>query len=73
MFFEREIFGSLFEQTLRESQLAKFASRLVSMDQAGERIKEKLAETIVSKQQVIHRIQNKKQLDGLIGTIWQTQ
>jgi hypothetical protein len=43
------------------------------MDQAGERIKEKLAETIVSKQQVIHRIQNKKQLDGLIGTIWQTQ
>ena len=36
--FETQIFASLFDQSIRESQLAKFASRILAMDRAEQNI-----------------------------------
>jgi ATP synthase F1 gamma subunit len=60
-FFEKEIFSSIFEQTIRDSQLAKFASRLVSLDTASENIKKKLTRMVFDAQRLKHREKNKKQ------------
>ncbi len=69
-FFEIQIFDSIFEQTIRESQLAKFASRLVSMDEAEQRISDKLKETLLVKQKIIHATQNKKQQNIIASAMW---
>lgn len=62
-FFEKQIFASIFEQTVRESQLAKIASRLTTLDQASENINKKLALVTEEKNRSLHRQQNKKQLE----------
>lgn len=63
VFFEAEIFSSIFEQTIFESQLAKFASRMTSLEIRVEKIKELLGQIDLEKEKVKHRIMNKKQLD----------
>lgn len=68
MFFETEIFASLFEQTVRESQLAKFASRVLAMDRASENIKENLTKLNFRKLRIAHRVANRKQLESLAST-----
>lgn len=65
MFFEKEMFSSVFEQTIRESQLAKFASRMLAMDTAGERIRETLENTKTVNLKLTHSLINKKQLEYL--------
>ncbi len=60
VFFETEMFTSLFEQTISEGQLAKFASRMISMDKAGEKIKDELDKAKIDKMRVMHSIANKK-------------
>lgn len=70
-FFEAEIFSSIFEQTIFESQLAKFASRMTSLEIRVEKIKELLKLIEIEKQKVKHRIMNKKQLDTLSSiSLW---
>ena len=70
-FFEAEIFSSIFEQTIFESQLAKFASRMTSLEIRVEKIKELLKQIDIEKQKVKHRIMNKKQLDVLSSiSLW---
>ena len=64
-FFETEIFASLFAQSIRESQLAKFASRILAMDQASQNIKERLSFLNVENLKIIHRIGNRKQLNSM--------
>lgn len=64
-FFESEIFASQFEQTLRESQLAKFASRMIAMQQASENIKDHLKKLHLSKLKIHHLTSNKQQLQTL--------
>lgn len=68
MFFETEIFASFFDQSIRESQLAKLASRIVSMDKATENIKDNLKIMNNKRLKLIHDDQAKKQL-GLISTV----
>lgn len=68
MFFETEIFASLFEQTVRESQLAKFASRVMAMDRATENINNNLKKLSFEKLRVAHRAVNRKQLNSLAPT-----
>lgn len=65
IFFETEIFASLFEQTVRESELARFASRMISMQQAEQNINKYL--TFLKLQQVRfnHAEANKKQLNSI--------
>lgn len=68
MFFETEIFASFFDQSIRESQLAKLASRIVSMDKATENIKDRLKDLNNQRLKIIHGDIAKKQL-GLISAI----
>lgn len=67
MFFETEIFGSLFEQVVRESALAKFASRVMAMNRADGNIKEELKRLLLEKTRINHRTLNRKQLNSLIS------
>ena len=61
-FFEKQIFASIFEQTMRESQLAKTASRLTTLDKASENIEKELVKATSLRNRNIHYEQNKKQL-----------
>ncbi len=61
-FFEQEIFASIFEQTMKESQLAKFAARIVTLDSSTENIKKRLDQMLYEKNKLIHSEENKKQL-----------
>lgn len=67
IFFEKEIFASLLDQTIRESQLAKFAARIMALDRAGENIKEELKKLNLLASRVRHVTQNKKQNDSLVS------
>lgn len=71
IFFETQIFGSLFEQDLRESQLAKFASRILAMDKASENIKNHLKTLSLQKLRLVHKLENKDQL-GLLSSVYHT-
>ncbi len=61
-FFEQEIFASIFEQTVKESQLAKFAARIVTLDTSTENIRKRLDQMIYEKNKLVHHENNKKQL-----------
>lgn len=69
MFFESEIFASLFEQVVRESQLAKFASRVLAMDRADENTKEEIERLSFDKNRLKHRALNRKQLNTLASLV----
>ncbi|MCL4353973.1 F0F1 ATP synthase subunit gamma [Patescibacteria group bacterium] len=70
-FFETEIFTSIFEQTMHESQLAKFASRMITLDKSIENIKEELRKVEFERRIINHRSMNQKQLEQLSGlTLW---
>ena len=62
-FFEKEIFGSIFKQTILESELAKFAARMVALDLASDDIKKKLKQTVFQKNRIKHQENNKRQLE----------
>lgn len=68
-FFETEIFASIFDQAVRESELAKLASRAYAMDQAEQNITKDISKKKLQRLKVIHRIENKKQLDALSSVI----
>lgn len=60
-FFEKEIFSAIFEQTIKDSQLAKFGARLVTLDNASENIRKRLNYAIFEATRQRHREKNKKQ------------
>lgn len=62
-FFEKEIVGSIFEQTLMESQLAKFASRMVALDTASENTKNRLKIINLQKERIRHQDLNRNQVE----------
>ena len=70
-FFETEIFASLLEQVFHESRLAKLASRMVLLDRATLNIDTAIQKMSFQRQQVRHRIYNRKQLDQVSGAgLW---
>lgn len=69
-FFESQMFSSLMQQTLEESSLAKFASRLLSMDRADENIRVDLKKLKLQKLKEMHLKVNKKQLELLNTVNW---
>lgn len=70
-FFETEIFASMFEETVNESHLAKFASRLISLDKAVGNVKDGLTKAQYLRRVVFHRSMNRKQLEALSGiSLW---
>ena len=70
-FFEAEIFASIFEQTVHESQLSKNASRMLLLDNASQNIKDSLKKTEMRLRVLKHREVNTKQLNALTGiSLW---
>ena len=69
IFFETEIFSSLFEQTISESRLAKYASRIIAMDQASENTKNVIKKLKFEALVAQHRFFNRRQLNQL-PAIW---
>jgi len=69
MFFETEIFASLFEQVVRESLLAKYASRVMAMDKADQNINKSLGNLEFVQRRLWHKINNRKQLNRLSNVL----
>lgn len=59
--FEKEIFSSIFEQTIREYNLAKFASRMNALEAATDNTRDKLKQMLLQKERIRHQAMNKKQ------------
>lgn len=71
IFFEEQIFTSIIEQALKESELAKFASRMITLDAATENVKAALKKVDLKKRLFHHRDQNKRQQELLLGmSLW---
>jgi ATP synthase F1 gamma subunit len=68
-FFETEIFATNFEQVIRESQLAKFASRVLAMDRADQNTKEEIKRLFFDKNRLKHRAINKKLLNAISSVV----
>lgn len=64
-FFEKEIFGSIFEQTTQEAKLSKTASRMVTLDNASQNVKRKLEELRRSERIFKHELMNKDQVNAM--------
>lgn len=64
VFFEKEIFASIISQTIKESELAKYAARMIALDSSIGSIKKSLTRVQNQGRFVKHRIQNKKQLES---------
>ena len=62
-FFEKEIFKTIFEQTIFESELAKFAARMLALDASSGNTKNKVKELLFQKEQFRHQQINRKQLE----------
>lgn len=70
-FFETQIFSSLFKQTVHESQLARFASRIKAMEAALERIEEQQTTLYNKRKRTVKRLENRNQLERLSGmSLW---
>jgi len=65
MFFETQIFASLFDQANRESQLAKYASRILAMDKANVNIEKRLKAIKIERLKLTHSVENRKQTEIL--------
>ena len=71
MTFESKIFGSLIEQTIEESQLAKNSSRIMSMQEASDNIAENIKKEKIAFLRMRHRVHNQKRLNSLSGmSLW---
>lgn len=70
-FFENQILGALFEQSIYESDLSKFASRMISLDLATVNIGNKLKQSYFTNKKVTHKKLNSKQVTLLSGiSMW---
>ena len=69
--FEGQVLTSIFEQTLHESQLAKFASRMSNLDQAMDNIGKRLNRIDIEELRLRHWLQNRKQQARMGGlSLW---
>lgn len=64
-FFEKQIFSSILDQTFTESDLARYAARMILLDRAMEKIGNRLKEVDLQKLLATHRVLNKKQIETL--------
>ncbi len=67
-FFESEILASVFEQSLHESSLSKFAARMINLDRAVVNISDSLKLAQFNSKRAHHRTINKKQI-GLLSSM----
>lgn len=70
-FFEKQISSALFEQTMFESSLSKFASRMISLDFASDNINKRIEKTNLYRLKVMHDVENSAQSERLAGmSLW---
>ena len=72
-FFEKEIIAVLFNQTILEHQLARYASRLIAMHQANENAKKEQEKLLKVEFKLKNQKQNKKQVEffnNIYGAIY---
>lgn len=71
IYFKTQMISSLFKQTVHESQLARFASRIRAMEEALENINVR-SKTLYSERSKLNKlIENKKQLERMAGiSLW---
>lgn len=70
-FFESEIFAGIIQQTVTESELARYASRITTLDMARQNIDQQLRTVNLEKRFAMHRLMNKKQTEALTGlSLW---
>jgi F-type H+-transporting ATPase subunit gamma len=73
-FFETEIIAALFNQTVLEHQLARFAARMVAMDQATENSRQVCSKIEKELRALRRRLLNRKQMEVFAGfTLWSDQ
>ncbi|MBI2620957.1 F0F1 ATP synthase subunit gamma [candidate division WWE3 bacterium] len=66
-FFESRILASVFEQSFHESNLSKFASRMIALDYASENINKRIELSELKRREMKHRIEGAKQMTQLSG------
>lgn len=66
-YFEKEIFGTIFENTMHESDLSKFSSHMVTLDKASENIKKSLSDLYSRRRYMHHQKLNKDQVNSVVG------
>ncbi len=70
-YFEKQIFSALFKQTVHESQLARFASRITAMEYALERIDGKQNNLYNERRRITRLGENKIQQERMSGiSLW---
>ncbi len=70
-FFEKQILSSVFEQSMFESSLSKYASRMISLDLASDNIHAFLKSTKFQMVKLRHLINNTKQTERISGiALW---
>lgn len=70
-FFETQILGALFEQSIFESDLSKYASRMISLDVATVNIDASLKSAYFNSRKSMHKKINSKQVTLLSGiSLW---
>ena len=73
-FFEKQIFSSILDQTFTESDLARYAARMILLDQAMENIGNRIKEVNLEKNLAIHHTLNKKQIETLTSmSLWKSR
>jgi len=71
-FFETQILASIFEQSVHESNLSKFASRMINLDRAVVNVGNRITKTDFKRQRAHHHSINKKQRDVLSSmALWE--
>lgn len=68
-FFETQTLSVIFEQSMNESSLSKFASRMVTLDMAVSNVNEQIKKTHFNYKKLKHRKSNKQQIT-LISSIF---
>lgn len=70
-FFETQILSTLFDQTLYESALSKFTSRMISLDTASSNINNRLSMVLLQRSKLKHMAYNKQQSNMLASvSLW---
>ncbi|HET9946442.1 MAG TPA: FoF1 ATP synthase subunit gamma [Patescibacteria group bacterium] len=70
-FFETQIFAGLFQQTIHENQLARYASRITAMEGALENVHNRIGVLKKREKRFKNSTENKKQLAALSGiSLW---
>jgi len=72
-FFEKQIFTSLFKQSLNESYLAQIGSRIKSLNESSDNIQKHLEYLAFAERKLNKTLEGKKQRQRLAGiSLWQT-